>query len=737
MGDNYAIRMLDDLMNKKDGIRTAVVVMQAETFLRFTTDQRSVAGLIGEWARQKQVDGNICCFVFSANQYEQLIAQVNQIPVPELRAVIYEGENDHSLFRIGFPEKDEVELLVEQVWRRQRETTQRDLENILRSILAEGGKLSLWLQRFSHLRADDSLQNQVSEWFTHYLPGRKRAQVRLDDLTELENVKEFVQKNIAMVNLYANSPKAEGPNLHMMFVGNPGTGKTTVARLVGEIFFEAGILSRGHLVEVQSSDLIADYAGGTAIKTNTIVDQALGGVLFVDEAYMLTENSQGGFAQEALDTLLLRMENNRQQFVVIFAGYPEPMRRFREANPGLPRRIPEENVVVFEDYSAETLYQILTQMLENKDFQLTSASVKVVQAIISAQTRFRDDHFGNAGEMRNLSESLVRQWAFQHQDAEIKPPFLIEPADIPEHYQAFVHQSIKISELYSEAFLDFVGLEEMKAHLMGYFHQIEYEQIKSEVTESKQRVVPAHMVFFGSPGTGKTTVARKLGQIYKGAGLLRKGHCVEVSRPDLVGGYVGQTAIKTMEVVQRALDGILFIDEAYALSSGYQNDFGFEAIDTLVKAMEDYRERIVIIFAGYEEDMQRFLQSNPGLASRVPQLIHFPDFSDQELVEILGIFCKTEGYLLNQEVEQDALMALKINRQRMGPQFGNARAVRNLFQKMKANLSCRVVCMEREMLRKNPELLFQFLPEDLKQSTDRQKSLSLPTTWNQQPLAAD
>jgi SpoVK/Ycf46/Vps4 family AAA+-type ATPase len=317
------------------------------------------------------------------------------------------------------------------------------------------------------------------------------------------------------------------------------------------------------------------------------------------------------------------------------------------------------------------------------------------------------------------------------------PPFLIEPADIPEHYQAFVHQSTKISELYTHAFSDFIGLEEMKTHLMGYFHQIEYEQIKSELTDSKQRVVPAHMVFFGSPGTGKTTVARKLGQIYKGAGLLRKGHCIEVSRPDLVGGYVGQTAIKTMEVVQRALDGILFIDEAYALSSGYENDFGFEAIDTLVKAMEDYRERIVIIFAGYEADMMQFLKSNPGLASRVPQLIHFPDFTDEELVEILGIFCKREGYLLNQDVEQDALMALKLNRQRMGPQFGNARAVRNLFQKMKGSLSSRVVLMDRDTLRQNPELLFQFQAEDLKQSADRQKLRSMPLTLNKQAFAAD
>jgi SpoVK/Ycf46/Vps4 family AAA+-type ATPase len=199
-----------------------------------------------------------------------------------------------------------------------------------------------------------------------------------------------------------------------------------------------------------------------------------------------------------------------------------------------------------------------------------------------------------------------------------------------------------------------------------------------------------HLVFSGSPGTGKTSAARLVGQIYHSLGRLRKGHCVEVSRADLVAGYVGQTALKTTERIKEALDGVLFIDEAYAFARQSVNDFGQEVIDTLVKAMEDYRDRLVVIVAGYSGPMEQFLLSNPGLNSRFSSRITFSDYSIGELERILVNLAAGEGFILPEDVKLKASQYLELLR-RTEMHFGNGRSVRNLFGEMKMLLAGRLM----------------------------------------------
>ena len=248
-------------------------------------------------------------------------------------------------------------------------------------------------------------------------------------------------------------------------------------------------------------------------------------------------------------------------------------------------------------------------------------------------------------------------------------------------------------------------IEDLKAELAGY---VGLTHIKEEVQDlinlvavyqmRKEHNLPVsdlslHMVFSGNPGTGKTMIARLMARIYKTLGILEKGHLVEVDRSALVAGYVGQTATKTMEVLEKARGGVLFIDEAYTLSRGAENDFGQEAIDTMLKYMEDHRDEIVVIVAGYVELMEEFVHSNPGLESRFNRFMHFPDYTGAELMEIFQMRCEKNCYVLNKEAEAEVQKYLS-NVSETHKTFGNGRGVRNLFEKILVEQANRLAVMD-------------------------------------------
>lgn len=510
----------------------------------------------------------------------------------------------------------------------------------------------------------------------------------LDALAGMQKVKSEVRSLIAVQE--ANRWRKEhglpvvSTSLHMVFTGNPGTGKTTVARLIGQIYRAIGVLSRGQMVETSREDLVAPYVGQTAIKTRQIIERAKGGVLFIDEAYTLSEGSEHDFGREAIDTLVKHMEDNRGDLVVIVAGYPDKMRAFIDSNEGLQSRFTK--FIDFEDYSVEEMMEILAGMCKKEQYILTDAAAAQARAVMRKGKDLGGRNFGNGRYVRNVYENAVGRSAVRLADMDaitaqdastFAPEDFVLPSNIKEKDASGEEKTTE--ELLKE--LDqYIGLTKVKTQVRKLINQVRMNRKRAE------RGIPLtktslHLVFTGNPGTGKTTVARILTKLYKSIGILRTGQLVEVGREDLVAQYVGQTAQKTKEVLDRALGGVLFIDEAYTLAANTSDhDFGQEAIDTILRYMENNRDNIVVIVAGYPREMKRFIESNPGLDSRFTTTIEFEDYSLGQLMEILELQCRKSGYIMTDRAEEKARERLRYEKAVSGSNFGNGRVVRNIFE---------------------------------------------------------
>ena len=258
-----------------------------------------------------------------------------------------------------------------------------------------------------------------------------------------------------------------------------------------------------------------------------------------------------------------------------------------------------------------------------------------------------------------------------------------------------------------------VGLDDVKKDVKNLINLVKVRRLRQE---NGLPVPPMslHMVFIGNPGTGKTTVARLISGLYASIGVLSKGQLVEVDRSGLVAGYVGQTALKTQEVIKSALGGVLFIDEAYSLSSGGDNDFGREAIETILKAMEDHRDDLIVVVAGYTGPMEQFLNSNPGLESRFNKYFFFPDYTGEQLLAIFKMQCRKNSYTLTPEAEKTAEELFTQLYEQRGDNFGNGRDVRNCFEDMIVRQSNRVA----QMAAPTKDDLMAILPEDIRDEAE-------------------
>ena len=546
--------------------------------------------------------------------------------------------------------------------------------------------------------AEDTMQVQQDKE-----AEKNNVKEELEGLIGLDPIKEKIveyTKYLEFIQLRQQKGLADDEkiNLHAVFKGNPGTGKTTVARLLGKIYKDLGLLKKGHIHEVDRADLVAEFIGQTAPKTKEAIKKAKDGILFIDEAYSLArkDDDSKDFGKEAIEVILKEM-SDKDDFAVIVAGYPDQMDTFIKSNPGLKSRF--AMTYDFPDYVPQELGEIANYAAQKKGVTLDKKAQEFLYKKLVNAYRDRDKFFGNARMVNSLIDESKMNLGLRIMKSD-KPEKLsnkdlstITLEDIKTSFESRVGKKADIpldEELLKESMnklKGLIGLESVKNDIQDLVKLVRYYK---ETGKDVRETFSLHTVFTGNPGTGKTTVARILAQIYKALGILERGHLVECDRQTLVGAYVGQTAIKTTEVVDKAMGGVLFIDEAYSLTEGTGSDYGREAVETLLKRMEDDRGKFIVIAAGYTANMHKFMESNPGLKSRFDRVFLFEDFKPSELFEIASNQLEENGIKPNKAASEQLQKYIEFIYEKKDKYFGNGRSVRKVIEEAVRNQHLRL-----------------------------------------------
>ncbi|KAI9159145.1 NFX1-type zinc finger-containing protein 1 [Paramyrothecium foliicola] len=514
----------------------------------------------------------------------------------------------------------------------------RAVENMLATIMKRQAD-RLRRERRLKLKPDDlflSKEDLIGPEPSEVLPKSKGWQ-KLHGLTGLGEVKETAKVLFDTLKANYDRELAEKPlielSLNRVFVGNPGTGKTTVAKYYGQILVDLGLLSNGEVVVKNPSDFVGAHLGQSEAQTKAILAATVGKVLVIDEAYGLYSgsNSSGGgldsnpYNTAVIDTIVAEVQSvPGDDRCVLLLGYQDKMEAmFQNVNPGLSRRFPMSAAFVFEDFDDEALMDIFDRKVTNSGFEVSVEGRKVALEVL--QRRRNRPNFGNAGEVDILLDQAkisLQKKASLHKALR---SHIFEAVDFDKDFDRGRSSKTNIRMLFDGD----VGRESLIELLEGF---------QKRVQECKQLdmdpEIPFNFLFRGPPGTGKTTTARKIGKVYYDMGFLSTAQVHDCSATELIGEYVGQTGPKVQRLVESALGRVLLIDEAYRLCD---SPFAKEALDELVDltTKPKFQNKIVIILAGYVQDINLLISKNPGMTSRFPTVVDFAPLDPSACVQLI------------------------------------------------------------------------------------------------------
>ncbi|KAI1488331.1 P-loop containing nucleoside triphosphate hydrolase protein [Biscogniauxia mediterranea] len=465
----------------------------------------------------------------------------------------------------------------------------------------------------------------------------------LEAMIGLESVKDSVRGMVAEMQINREREIQDKPrlkeSLNQVFLGNPGTGKTTVAELYGQILVELGMLSNGEVVVKTPADFISEHIGGSEANTKAILEATRGKVLVIDEAYQL--NSKSGakgtsgvadpFKTAVIDTLVANVHSKAgDDRCVLLLGYKDKMEEmFRDANPGLKRRFPIDHAFVFEDYTPDELRQIWRQKLQARALDVNEGVEDKVMEILERQRHKLN--FGNAGEVEIMLDTAQKRYRqrIQGDPSKFSLEVKLELSDIDPDFERLGKAAHDVDELFKSV----IGCDEVKKVISSWPRRAHMAKVLGLDILDR---IPMTMCFTGPPGTGKTTTAKSIGTIMYSIGLLASNEVNVISANELVGEYIGQTGPKVQRQFEASLGKVLFIDEAYRLCN---SSFGKEAMDEIVTCLtnDKFKGHLVVIFAGYDEEIKNMVNLNPGMGSRIQETIRFPPLSAADTVKLLDL----------------------------------------------------------------------------------------------------
>ncbi len=592
-------------------------------------------------------------------------------------------------------------------------------ENAVKAIYGStGGNNADPLETLMTTRGWENVAKRVNEIVTDYKLKKERA---MRDMPQTEEVSRLVLSN-ERIDVPEDKASFDYPVPHFVIKGSPGVGKTTVVRLIGQIFYEVGILKKGMTIEATSEDLVDRYVGGTANRTRGKIIEAQESVLFVDDAYSLLDKSENGgnFSKQAIDEIVAAMTNTKQyRFCLIMAGYPEPMDEMLTMNAGLSSRFGVSNILTIDDYTPDILEGIFVKNC-TKDGYRFDDEVSAQKGLFFANLYSQRDraNFGNARDVVAIAKDVKMQSSLRDDNARI-----ITKADFGAYGKYFEkHGADSLDDIYAK--LDkYVGLDFVKK----IFEDVRYELLDAE--DCKRRgitpeVYPDHYIFAGNPGTGKTTVGKMLGEFYHVMGVMGSAETMFVDASELIGSHVGDSAKRMNDRIQEAVDhnAVLCIDEAYQIAD---SAYASEIVGAMMTRMTENAADLKMIFCMYSNRVEDFLKLNAGLSRRV-RIVEFPDYTPDRLTMIFDRMIAAQGRTVTDEAHRLVSLIMEYKYNTRTESFGNAGDVKNFVNDMRKKLLRRVSGISDPSVNKY-EYTKDDIPEDM---LDAIKDMVSPRTFD-------